>query len=119
MRGGGGIGEKTIRGGKGGAQGLREGGKQRSHRLFDILVKYICRIIFVVCVYNYVTIWWCFLLTRTDFWPYLHCIDIVGDPDLSTAETCAGDLKYNWTAISQCYKGDLGYKLVILQYFYC
>ena len=58
-----------------------------------------------------------FHITRTDFWPYLHCIDIDSDPNLNTAEKCAGQLRYNWTAISQCANGDLGYKLVIFQYF--
>ena len=48
---------------------------------------------------------------RTDFWPFLHCIDkYKEDQDLNVAEQCAQETKLDWENINTCQNGTMGYE---------
>ena len=53
-------------------------------------------------------------MCRTQFWPFLHCLDKSESPTLKIAEKCFKQLSYNWTAVDTCLNSDMGYKSVII-----
>ena len=53
----------------------------------------------------------CFEFYRTDFWPFLHCLDKEGeDMTLKTGEKCAGETNLDWDKLNTCQSGKLGHE---------